>query len=61
VVFGIAHAYQGVKPTITIAVYGVLYGVLVHYRGSLVPGMLTHACADMMTITPPVQEFLWRL
>lgn len=48
VIFGIAHSYQGVKPTINITVYAVLFGLLAHYRRGLVPGMLAHACTDII-------------
>jgi len=45
-VFGVAHAYQGVKGILTIAVYGALFGILAHMRRSLRPGMLQHVMQD---------------
>jgi uncharacterized protein len=48
VIFGVSHSYQGVKPAITITIYGVLFGLLAHYRRSLVPGMLAHAATDVI-------------
>lgn len=46
VVFGIAHAYQGGRRIILIAVYGVLFGMLAAWRKSLRPGMIGHAMQD---------------
>lgn len=48
IVFAVAHSYQGVKPTIAIFVFAVLFGALAHYRRSLVPGMVAHACTDIV-------------
>jgi CAAX protease family protein len=45
-VFGIAHAYQGGRRIILIAVYGALFGMLAAWRKSLRPGMLGHAMQD---------------
>src|SRR5205085_544141 len=46
VVFGFAHGYEGPRRMLLIAVYGAMFGVLAHYRKSLVPGMLAHAWHD---------------
>ncbi|HUJ41073.1 MAG TPA: type II CAAX endopeptidase family protein [Candidatus Acidoferrales bacterium] len=46
VVFGACHLYQGWKSAITIAVFGLLFGLLAHYRKSLRPGMLAHFTQD---------------
>jgi membrane protease YdiL (CAAX protease family) len=46
VVFGIAHAYQGGRRIILIAVYGALFGMLAAWRKSLRPGMIGHAMQD---------------
>ena len=48
IVFAAAHAYQGIKPTITIAVYALFFGLLAHFRRGLVPGMLAHAATDVI-------------
>lgn len=47
VVFGVSHGYQGLKQVLIISVLGVLYGVLAHWRRSLVPGMAAHAWSDI--------------
>ncbi len=45
--FGISHSYQGLKSVMVISVYGVMFGVLAHLRGSLRPGMIAHAWTDI--------------
>lgn len=47
--FGAGHGYQGSRMMILIAVYGVLFGVLAHWRGSVRPGMIAHAWQDSLT------------
>lgn len=46
VVFGIAHAYQGLGRVLLIAVYGCLFGLLALWRKSLRPGMIAHMLQD---------------
>jgi uncharacterized protein len=46
-VFGIAHGYQGIEACARIAAYGVLFGLLAWWRGSLRPGMVAHAWTDI--------------
>jgi len=46
VVFGAAHAYQGLNQVILIAVYGCLFGLLALWRKSLRPGMMAHFVQD---------------
>jgi len=48
VIFGAAHAYQGFRMTILIALYGAMFGILAHWRGSVRPGMLAHAWQDSL-------------
>ena len=47
--FGIAHGYQGVEACVKIAIFGVLYGLLALWRGSLRPGMIAHAGSDILS------------
>jgi membrane protease YdiL (CAAX protease family) len=47
VVFGVGHAYQGWKAVVVITVVGVLYGLLVAWRGNLRSAMLAHAWSDV--------------
>lgn len=47
--FGISHGYQGVRATISVAVYGTLLGLVALWRRSLRPGMLAHAWSDIFS------------
>ena len=38
--FGAAHAYQGFRMVILIAIYGSMFGVLAYWRGTTRPGMI---------------------
>ena len=44
--FGAAHAYQGFRMVILIGLYGAMFGILAHWRGSVRPGMIAHAWND---------------
>jgi len=46
--FGAAHAYQGFRMTILIALYGTMFGILAYWRGSVRPGMIAHAWQDSL-------------
>src|SRR5580658_1173371 len=46
--FGAAHAYQGFRMVILIALFGAMFGVLAYWRGSVRPGMIVHACQDSL-------------
>lgn len=46
VVFGSAHAYQGIRGVVTIIVYGALFGILAVMCKSLRPGMIQHFLQD---------------
>lgn len=45
-VFGICHAYQGIRMVLTISIYGCFFGILAYWRGSLRPGMIAHCLQD---------------
>lgn len=47
--FGAGHAYQGVRATVVIGVYGLMFGILAEARQNLRPGMMTHAWHDIIT------------
>jgi membrane protease YdiL (CAAX protease family) len=47
--FGVGHIYQGAKAAVVIGVYGLLFGVLAWRRGSMRPGMITHALHDTVS------------
>lgn len=45
-VFGASHGYEGPARMVQIGVFGLMFGVLAHYRKSLRPGMIAHAWHD---------------
>lgn len=49
IVFGLAHAYQGWKMILIIAVYGCIFGALVLWRRSLRPGIIAHFLQDSVS------------
>ncbi|HTV57538.1 MAG TPA: CPBP family intramembrane glutamic endopeptidase [Verrucomicrobiae bacterium] len=49
VAFGAGHAYQGLRMVVLIAVFGALFGVLVHWRKSTRPGMIAHSWQDALS------------
>lgn len=48
VLFGAGHGYEGRQKMLIIGVYGLLFGLLAHFRRSLRPGMITHAIHDFV-------------
>jgi uncharacterized protein len=46
IAFGAGHGYQGLKFMLLIAVYGVTFGLLAHWRRTLRPGMIAHFVQD---------------
>ena len=46
IIFGAAHGYQGPKYMVMISVYNFLFGAMVHWRRSLLPGMAAHFLQD---------------
>jgi membrane protease YdiL (CAAX protease family) len=48
IIFGAAHAYQGWKYMVIIAVLGTMLGWLAHWRRSLLPGMIFHFIQDTL-------------
>ncbi len=48
--FGAAHAYQGWRHAVQIAVLGAMLGALAQSRRTVRPGMISHAAQDMLAI-----------
>jgi len=48
IIFGLAHGYQGWRMMIAIGFFGVLFGLLAYFRGSLRPGIMAHAFQDSL-------------
>jgi CAAX protease family protein len=46
IVFGASHGYQGWRFILLITVFGTMFGLLAHWRGSLRPGMIGHFLQD---------------
>jgi len=44
--FGAAHGYEGGRRMLLVGLYGMMFGVLAHFRRSLRPGMIAHAFHD---------------
>jgi membrane protease YdiL (CAAX protease family) len=49
VLFGAGHIYQGIRATVVIAVFGLMFGILAEVRRSLRPGIMVHAWQDTIT------------
>lgn len=49
IVFGSAHAYQGVRGMVLLTVFGALFSLLALHRGSLRAGIFAHAWHDLIT------------
>lgn len=47
-IFGIGHIYQGWKPALVTAIYGLVFGLLAAWRRSIIPGAIAHAVVDVM-------------
>jgi|SRR5215471_14936584 len=48
-IFGAAHAYQGLRRTVLIFLYGLMFGVFAEMRKSVRPGMIAHAWQDSVS------------
>ncbi len=46
--FGAAHAYQGPRLAILIGLFGLMFGILAYWRGTVRPGMIAHAWQDSL-------------
>ncbi len=46
--FGVAFAYQGLRMVILITVFGAMFGLLAHWRGTVRPGMIAHVGQDSL-------------
>lgn len=46
IAFGASHGYQGRKFMLLITVFGIMFGLLAHWRRSLRPGMIAHVLQD---------------
>jgi len=44
-----AHVYQGYRVGTLVGLYGTMFGILAHWRGSVRPGMMAHAWQDSVS------------
>jgi membrane protease YdiL (CAAX protease family) len=44
--FGASHGYEGPARMVQIGIFGLMFGILAHFRKSLRPGMIAHAWHD---------------
>ena len=49
VLFGLAHLEQGLAAALRIGFYGLLLGLLAHFRRSLLPGIVCHVGLDLLS------------
>ena len=47
VVFALGHIYQGWKPALVTAIYGLIFGLVAAWRRSIIPGAMAHALVDI--------------
>jgi membrane protease YdiL (CAAX protease family) len=47
--FGASHGYEGAARMVLIGVWGLMFGLLAWWRGSLRPGMMAHAWHDALS------------
>ena len=48
IIFGIGHIYQGWKPALVTAIYGLVFGLVAAWRRSIIPGAIAHTIIDVM-------------
>jgi membrane protease YdiL (CAAX protease family) len=48
--FGVSHAYQGLRPALLIGFGGLMAGTLAWWRRSVRPGMIAHTLQDMLAL-----------
>ncbi|HEV2805680.1 MAG TPA: type II CAAX endopeptidase family protein [Chthoniobacterales bacterium] len=47
-IFACGHLYQGWKPALVTAIYGLVFGLVAAWRRSIIPGAIAHAAIDIM-------------
>ena len=48
VIFGLGHIYQGWKPALVTAIYGLVFGLVAAWRRSIIPSAIAHAAVDIL-------------
>ena len=48
IIFALDHIYQGWKPALVTAIYGLIFGLVAAWRRSIIPGAIAHALVDII-------------
>jgi membrane protease YdiL (CAAX protease family) len=48
IIFGCGHIYQGWRPALVTAIYGLIFGLVAAWRSSVIPGAIAHAVVDIL-------------
>jgi membrane protease YdiL (CAAX protease family) len=48
IIFAVGHIYQGWKPALVTAIYGLIFGSVAAWRRSIIPGAFAHALVDII-------------
>jgi membrane protease YdiL (CAAX protease family) len=48
IIFGVGHLYQGWKPALVTAIYGLVFGLVAAWRRTIIPGAIAHAIVDVI-------------
>jgi CAAX protease family protein len=48
IIFGCGHIYQGWRPALVTALYGLVFGLVAAWRRSIIPGAIAHAVVDIL-------------
>jgi membrane protease YdiL (CAAX protease family) len=47
-IFACGHIYQGWRPALVTAIYGLIFGLVAAWRRSIIPGAIAHAIVDIL-------------
>jgi membrane protease YdiL (CAAX protease family) len=47
-IFACGHIYQGWRPALVTAIYGLIFGLVAAWRRSIIPGAMAHAVVDIL-------------
>jgi uncharacterized protein len=47
-IFSVGHIYQGWKPALVTAIFGLVFGLVAAWRRSIIPSAIAHAIIDVM-------------
>src|ERR1051325_10733553 len=47
-IFACGHIYQGWRPALVTAIYGLVFGLVAAWRRSIIPGAIAHTAVDIL-------------